>query len=120
MILFRLWCFSISTINARILHYWDVTMGGMASEITSLTIVYPIVYSGADQRIYQNSASMAFAREIHRWSVNSPHKWPTTRKMFPFDDVIMKWRAQLRQQTMVSWVQILECRQAIIWTNADL
>ena len=27
---------------------------------------------------------------IHRWSVNSPHKGPVTRKMFPFDDVIMK------------------------------
>ena len=26
---------------------------------------------------------------IHRWPVNSPHKWPVTRKMFPFDDVIM-------------------------------
>ena len=28
--------------------------------------------------------------EIHRWPVNSPHKWPVTRKMFPFDDVIME------------------------------
>ena len=26
---------------------------------------------------------------IHRWSVNSPHKWPVMWKMFPFDDVIM-------------------------------
>ena len=30
-----------------------------------------------------------FGREIHRWPVNSPHKGPTTRKIFPFDDVIM-------------------------------
>ena len=28
-------------------------------------------------------------RGIHRRPVNSPHKWPVTRKMFPFDDVIM-------------------------------
>ena len=28
-------------------------------------------------------------RGIHRWPVNSPHKWPITRKMSPFDDVIM-------------------------------
>ena len=28
-------------------------------------------------------------RGIHRWPVNSPHKGPVTRKMFPFDDVIM-------------------------------
>ena len=38
---------------------------------------------------HQNSASLAFVRGIHRWLVNSPHKWPVTRKMFPFDDVIM-------------------------------
>ena len=38
---------------------------------------------------HQSSASLAFVRGIHRWPVNSPHKWPVTRKMFPFDDVIM-------------------------------
>ena len=70
-------------------HYSDVIMGIMASQITSLTIVYSTVYSGADQRKHQSSASLAFVREIHRWPVNSPHKWPVTRKMFPFDDVIM-------------------------------
>ena len=37
----------------------------------------------------QSSASLAFLRIIHRWPVDSPHKWPVTRKMFPFDDVIM-------------------------------
>ena len=61
----------------------------MAPEITSLTIVYSTVYSGADQRKHQSSASLAFVREIHRGPVNSPHKWPVTRKMFQFDDVIM-------------------------------
>ena len=30
-----------------------------------------------------------FVLGIHRWPVNSPHKGPVTRKMFPFDDVIM-------------------------------
>ena len=47
------------------------------------------VYSDADQRKHQSSASLAFVRGIHRWPVNSPHKGPVTRKMFPFDDVIM-------------------------------
>ena len=47
------------------------------------------VYSGADQRKHQSSTSLAFVRGIHRWPVNSPHKWPVARKMFPFDDVIM-------------------------------
>ena len=54
-----------------------------------LIILYSNVYSGADQRKHQNSASLAFVRGIHRWPMNSPHKWPVTRKMFPFDDIIM-------------------------------
>ena len=64
-------------------------MGPMASKITSITIVYSTVYSNADQRKHQSSASLAFVRGIHRQPVNSPYKWPVTRKMFPFDDVIM-------------------------------
>ena len=64
-------------------------MGTIASQITSLTIVYSTVYSDADQRKHQSSASLAFVRGIHRGPVNSPHKWPVTRKMFSFYDVIM-------------------------------
>ena len=70
-------------------HYTDVTMSPMASQITSLGIVYSTVYSGADQRKHQSSASLAFVRRIHRGPVNSPHKRPQTRKFFSFDDVIM-------------------------------
>ena len=69
----------------------DVILGTIASQITSLAIVYSTVYSGADQIKHQSSASLAFVREIHRGPMNSPHKWPVTRKMFPFDDVIIRW-----------------------------
>ena len=48
------------------LHYNDVIMGAMASQIASLAIVYSSVYSGADQRKHQSSASLAFVRGIHR------------------------------------------------------
>ena len=41
-------------------------MTTMASQITSLTVVYSIVYSGVDQRKHQSSASLAFVRGIHR------------------------------------------------------
>ena len=61
----------------------------IASQITSFTIVYWTVYSDAYQRKHQSSASLAFVRGIHRGPVNSPHKWPVTWKMFPFDDIIM-------------------------------
>ena len=70
-------------------HYNDVIMSTMASQITSLTIVYSTVYVGADQRKHQSSASLAFVRGIHQWPVNSLQKGPVTRKIFPFDDAIM-------------------------------
>ena len=44
---------------------------------------------GRRSKKYQSSASLAFVQGIHRGPVNSPHKWPVTRKMFPFDDFIM-------------------------------
>ena len=68
-------------------------MGTIAAQITSLAIVYltvyqiitslTTVYSTADQRKYQSSTSLVFVRGIHWWPVNSPQKWPVTRKMFP-------------------------------------
>ena len=47
-------------------HYDDVIMTTMASQITSLTVVYSIVDSDADQRKHQSSASLAFVWGIHR------------------------------------------------------
>ena len=88
---FRTWGHTCSLSNVIcIIHYCDVIMGTMGSQITNLTIVYSTVYSDADQRKLQNSASLAFGRGLHRGPVNSPHKWPITRKMFPFDDVTME------------------------------
>ena len=58
-------------------NYSAVITSTMASQITGVSIVYLMVCSGARQRKHQN-----------RWSVNSPHKGPVMRKMFPFDDVI--------------------------------
>ena len=126
-------------------HYNEVIMGAIASEITSLTIVYSTVYSEADQRKYQSSASLAFVQGIHRGPVNSPHKWAVTRKMFPFDDVIMLVcniqndtddmiiAAQLFWQCYVNMFILLigrndECRQKQIglrentwfWKNPDI
>ena len=66
-----------------------VIMSSMSSQITGVFIVRTTVHSGADQRKHQSSASLAFVRGIRGWPVNSPHKWPVTRKIFPLDDVIM-------------------------------
>ena len=70
-------------------HYNDVIMGTIASQITSLTIVFSTIYLDTYQRKHQSSASLVFVWGIHWKLVNSPHKWPVTRIMFPFHDVIM-------------------------------
>ena len=76
-------------------------MTTMASHVTSLTVVYSTVYPLADQRKHQSSASLAFVWGIRRGPVNSPHKWPVTRKMFPFDDVIMWPCAHWTRETVI-------------------
>ena len=79
-------------------------MTAIASQITSLTIVYSTVYSDADQRKHQSSASLAFV-----WGpVNSPHKWPVTRKMFPFDDVIMIISLQEERSLLVPFAMSIK------------
>ena len=78
-------------VGTFMIHYVDVIMSAMATQITSITIVYSAVYSGVDQRKHQSSASLVFARGIHRWLDNSPQRGPVTWKRFPFDDVIMRW-----------------------------
>ena len=72
-------------------HCSDAIMNIMMSLITVASIVYPAVYSGADPRKYQSSASLAFVTGINWWPVNSLHKGSVTWKMFPFDDVIVFW-----------------------------
>ena len=88
-------------------HYDDVIMGVIAYLITSLTIVYSTVCSDADQRKHQSSASLAFVWGIHRGPLNSPHKWPVTRKMFPFDDVIMESLPSMRKDYNTCAISLL-------------
>ena len=59
----------------------------MASQITSLTIVYSTVYSGAEQRKHQSSASLAF------YAGNSPvaGEFPA-QKASKAENVSIWWR----------------------------
>ena len=88
----------ITASEPQSLHYNDIIMGAMASQINSLTIVYLTLHS--DQRKHQSSTSLAFVRGIHRSPVNSPHKESVTRKMFPFDDLIM---AKVKTHSELHW-----------------
>ena len=102
-----------ATEAAEDFHYNDVIMSTIASQITSLMIVYSTVYSGADQRNHQSSsASLAFVWGIHRGPVNSPHKGPVTRKMFQFDDVIM-----LPHKIVNHYVSHIPIAMLLTWDN---
>ena len=67
------------SLHKIVCHYNDVIMSAMASQYTSLTVVYSTVYSRRRSKKHQSFASLAFVRGIHRWSVNSPHKGPVKR-----------------------------------------
>ena len=95
-------------------YHYDVIMSAMTSQITNLTIVYSSVYSGAHQRQHQSYASLAFVWGIHRWPVNSPHKGPVTRKMFPFNDVIMIWKCRIH------FVQVAVCSSPGWWFSMQV
>ena len=73
-------------------------MGAITSQITSLTIVYSIVYSDADQRKHQSSVSLAFVWGIH---------WPGTGE-FPAqmasytENVSIWWRHHVKVSVAIS------------------
>ena len=98
-------------------HYNDVIMGMIASQITSLMIVFSSVYLDTDQRKHQSSVLLSFVWGVHRRPVNSPHKWPITRKMFPFDEVIMSDWIRL---TWASWFFMLTTIYDAMWHMAVL
>ena len=107
-----------SLTSAAGCHYNEVIMGSMAFQITSLTIVFSTGYSGADQRKHQSSASLAFC-----WPVNSPHKRPVTRNMFPFDDVIT-WKYLINDTKQIYIIskqykfQYIACLKQIVYAKS--
>ena len=76
--------------SGNFFHYNDVIMSPMASQITSLAIVYWTVYSGTDEKTSKLHVT-GLCEGNSPMTGEFPHKGPVTRKMFPFDDVIMWW-----------------------------
>ena len=87
-------------------HYIDVTMTTMASQITSLTVIYSIVYSDADQRKHQSSASLAFVWGIHR------DRWIPRTKASYVENVSIWWRHHECSWTMAKSEQSSETELA--------
>ena len=89
-------------------HYNDVIISVISTQITGVSIVCSTVCSGTDQRKHQSCASLTFMRVIHRWLMDSPHKGPVTRKMFPFDDVTLSTRPWYNRFT--AYHRLVRCR----------
>ena len=75
--------------NAIKIQYNEVIMSAMASQITNLTIVYSIIYSGAGQKKTWKLRVTGFCAGNSPVTGEFPAKRPITRQMSPFDDVIM-------------------------------
>ena len=84
-----------SEVSVSSVHYDDVIITTKASQITSLTVVYSIVYSAVDQRKHQSSASLAFVRGIPRT------KGQLRGKCFHL--MTSSWRYILSISRMTSW-----------------
>ena len=92
--------FGCANVWCTVYHEWILSLQWRhnecdGSQITGVSIICLTVCWGADQRKQPSSASLAFVRGIHRSPVDSPHKGPVARKMFPFDDVIMCFLADV-------------------------
>ena len=100
-----------------LVRYSDAIMSVMASQITCVSVVNSSVCSGADQRKHQSSAWLAFVKGIHRSSVNSLHKGPVTREMFPFPGVIMTPEAKSCHQANVAVILLSKLQHVVspVW-----
>ena len=80
----------ISTPAVKLFLSWQWRHNGLDSVLSHQP--YHCLLSrifGRRSKKTKSSATLAFVWGIHRWPVNSPHKWPVKRIMYPFDDVIM-------------------------------
>ena len=77
-----------------------ITLQWRHNEQDDVPIVYSTVCSGTDQMKHQRSVPLAFVWGIQRWPVNISRKGPVTRKMFPFEDVIMKYLIWFNNKTL--------------------
>ena len=80
-------------------HDNDVIMSAIAPQITSLMVVYSTVYSDADQRKHQSSASLAFV-----WGINRDRWIPRTKGQLRgkcFHLMTSSWKTPLLLQQII-------------------
>ena len=113
------WKYTFWWKQSFMIHYSDVTMGRWRLK-SPASQLFTQPYISADQRKHQSSSSLAFVRGIHRWPVNSPHKLPVTRKMFPFDDVIMCYLIVIHQRHGLIYQSLKLYTSNSLWPSGDI
>ena len=116
-----LWALQSSIFYTRV-HYSDVIKGAMTSHHPHDCLLNRLFRRRTTNtpKLY---TSLAFVRGIHRWPVNSPHKWPVTRNIFPFDDVIILLLIILILSIpkIVYMCYALPCNAVVVpWSNLPL
>ena len=96
-------------------HYNDVTMSSIASQITSLTIVYSTGLFGCRSKNTSKLRVTGLCAGNSPGTGELPHKWPVTRKMFPFDDVIMQQPFPGLGVTESPFVNFSVSKSLILW-----
>ena len=82
-------CHTTCALYVNSLHYTDVILSVMASQITGVSIVCFTVCSGADQRKTQTLHVTGLCEGNLPVTYGFPSQRPSDAKMFPLDDVIM-------------------------------
>ena len=82
-------------------HHNGVIMGAIESQIISLTIAYSIIFFRRRSKKTSKLRVTGLCAGNSPGTVNSPHKWPVTRKMFPFDDVIVSQTKHMDYEAFV-------------------
>ena len=106
----------------KLAFWWrHIELGGVSNHRCLDCLLNPLIRSRS--RKHQSSSSLTFVRGIQRSPLDSPHKGPVTRKMFPADDVIIPryclWRLSgtLRPASALMMPQPLKLSRAFVFWN---
>ena len=105
--------------NISQIHYSNVTMGALTSQITSLTIVYSTVYSGTEKKKTSKLRVSGLCVGNSPGPGDSQHKWLVTRKMFPLDEVIMI-RVMRGPDCINAWFCMLYKQSGAVITRSNI
>ena len=89
IVIFNMRCIGCSLGYNVVFEYFTTNEAGRRVKYVKQMLATYALYCFIKVLFHQSSASLAFVWGIHRWPLHSPHKWPVTRKMLPFDDVIV-------------------------------